>query len=100
MDTKEAPDFIQEADEKNGVNIVNGVDGERLRSFCERIERLEEEKKGLAVDIKEVFDEANAAGFDVKAMKQILKLRKMDEVDRQEQDFLVDNYRIAIGLAQ
>ena len=77
---------------------VGGFDAERLRSLIERIERLEEEKKGLANDIKEVFAEAKSAGFDVKAMKQILKIRKMDEGDRQEEEFIVDSYRNALGI--
>ena len=76
MDTKEAPNFIKEADEKNGVNVVNGVDVVRLLSYIERVERLEEEKKALQNDIKEVFDEAKAAHFDVKAIKSILKMRR------------------------
>ena len=80
------------------VKNVGGVDAGRLASLIDRIERLEEEKKGLANDIKEVFAEAKSAGFDVKAMKQILKIRKMDESDRQEQEFIVDSYRNALGI--
>lgn len=98
MDTKEAPDFIKEADEKNGVNVVNGVDAGRLLSYIERVERLEEEKKALQDDIKEVFDEAKAAHFDVKALKSILKMRQKDDAERQEEEFILDTYRRALGI--
>lgn len=98
MDTKEAPDFIKEADEKNGVNVVNGVDVERLLSYIERVERLEEEKKALQNDIKEIFEEAKAARFDVKAIKAILKMRQKDDAERQEEEFVVETYRRALGI--
>ena len=98
MDTKEAPGFIKEADEKNGVNVVNGVDVERLLSYIERVERLEEEKKAIQDDIKEVFDEAKAAHFDVKAIKAILKMRQKDDAERQEEEFIIDTYRRALGI--
>lgn len=91
MDTKEAPDFIKEADEKNGVNVVNGVD-------VERVERLEEEKKALQNDIKEIFEEAKAARFDVKAIKAILKMRQKDDAERQEEEFVVETYRRALEI--
>jgi uncharacterized protein (UPF0335 family) len=77
---------------------VGGVAGERLKSFIERIERLEEEKKALAEDIKEVFSEAKGVGFDVKVMRQIIRIRKMDEDDRDEQEALLDTYMRAIGM--
>jgi len=73
-----------------------GVAGDALRSFIERIERLEEEKKGIADDIKDVFAEAKAAGFDPKIMRQVIKLRKMDREERQEQEALLDTYLHAI----
>ena len=75
------------------------IAGERLKSFIERIERLEEEKAGIAGDITEVYAEAKSAGFDVKVMRQIIKLRKMDNHDRQEQEALIDLYKHAIGMA-
>ena len=75
-----------------------GVDAERLLSYIERIERIEEEKKALQNDIKEIFEEAKSANFDIKAMKKILKLRKMDETDRQEEEFILDTYKRALGL--
>lgn len=98
MDTKKAPDFIKEADEKNGVNVVNGVDAGRLLSYIERVERLEEEKKALQNDIKEIFEEAKAARFDVKAIKAILKIRQKDDAKRQEEEFILDTYRRTLGI--
>lgn len=77
---------------------VAGVAGKRLLSFFERIERLEEEKKALAEDIKDIFAEAKAAGFEVKIMRKILKVRKMDAQKRQEEDELFDLYMSAIGI--
>jgi uncharacterized protein (UPF0335 family) len=77
---------------------VGGIAGERLKSFIERIERLEEEKKALAEDIKEVFAEAKGVGFDVKTMRQIVKLRKMDQDDLDEQEALLDTYKRALGM--
>jgi uncharacterized protein (UPF0335 family) len=75
----------------------DGID-ERLVSFIERIERLEEEKKGVAEDIKMVFDEAKAANYDSKTIKQIIKLRKMDASEREESDFLLDEYKRLTGM--
>ena len=72
---------------------VGGIAADRLRSFVERIEKLEEEKAALAADIRDVYAEAKGNGFDVKAMRQIIKLRKMDSSDRQEQEAMVDLYR-------
>jgi len=77
-----------------------GVSGDVLRSFIERIERLEEEKKGIADDIKDVYAEAKAAGFEPKIMRQVIKLRKMDRSDRQEQEALLDTYLHAVEGAE
>ena len=77
---------------------VAGVAGDRLKSFIERIERLEEEKKALAEDIKEVFAEAKGTGFDVKIMRQIIRIRKMDKDDLDEQETLLDVYKRALGM--
>jgi len=77
---------------------VGGVAGNRLKSFIERIERLEEEKKALAEDIKEVFSEAKGAGFDVKIMRQLIRMRRLDDDDRDEQEALLDTYMRAIGM--
>lgn len=88
-------DIVKEADEKNNVG---GIAADRLRSLIERIERLEEEKKALSSDIRDVFAEAESAGFDVKIMRAVLKLRKMDAAARDEQEFLLDTYRKALDL--
>ena len=77
---------------------VGGIAADRLRSLIERIERLEEEKKALSGDIRDVFAEAKSAGFDVKIMRAIFKLRKMNAADRDEQEFLLDTYRKALDL--
>lgn len=77
---------------------VGGIAADRLRSLIERIERLEEEKAGIANDIREVYAEAKGSGFDTKIMRQIVRLRKMDENDRQEQETLLDLYKRALGL--
>lgn len=77
---------------------IGGIAADKLRSFIERIEHLEEEKKAIADDIREVFAEAKADGFDVKIMRTILKLRKMDAADRDEQEMLIDTYRKALDL--
>jgi len=76
----------------------SGVAAERLKSFIERIERLEEEKRALAEDVKEVYSEAKGAGFDIKTMRQIVRLRRMDEQDRDEQEALLDTYMRALGM--
>ncbi len=70
----------------------------RLKSFIERIERLEEEKKGIADDIKDVFAEAKGTGFDVKIMRQVIRLRKMASDDRREQEELIETYMAALGM--
>lgn len=78
---------------------VGGIAGDQLRSYIERIERLEEEKAALSADIKEIFSEAKGTGFDVKIMRQIIRLRKLDREDRQEQEELLQLYQHAIGMA-
>ena len=77
---------------------VGGIASDRLRSLIERIEKLEEDKKEIATDIREVFAEAKSAGFDVKIMRAVLKLRKMNDADRDEQEFLLDTYRKALDM--
>ena len=72
----------------------------RLKSFIERIERLEEEKAALMADIKEVYSEAKGTGFDVKTMRKVISLRKMEENDRQEAEFLLDTYLSALGMLE
>lgn len=87
---------IKKADDRNG--FVNGVDSRRLVSFIERIERLEEEKRGIQEDIRDVFAQAKSEGWSVKAIREVLKLRKLDSADRDEQDFLVNEYRKMAGI--
>ncbi len=77
---------------------VGGIAADRLRSLIERIERLEEEKKAIAGDIRDIFAEAKSAGFDVKVMREILKLRKMDAADRDEKELLLETYRKALEI--
>ena len=77
---------------------VGGIATDRLRSLIERIERLEEEKKGIQSDIHDIFAEAKSAGFDVKIMRIVLKLRKMNAADRDEQEFLTETYRKALDI--
>ena len=77
---------------------VGGIASERLRTIIERIERLEEEKAALAEDIREVFSEAKSAGFDVKILRQVIRLRKLDSSDRQEQEAILDLYKRALDM--
>lgn len=79
---------------------VGGVAGEHLRSFIQRIERLEEEKNTISEDIREVFAESKSMGFDPKIMRQVLRLRKMETSDRQEQEALLETYLAALGMAE
>ncbi len=74
------------------------VSAEQLRLFIERIERLEEDRKGVADDIKDVYSEAKGTGFDTKTMKAIVRLRKMEKAARQEAEALLDTYKTALGL--
>lgn len=85
------------SEEENNTE-VGGIAADRLRSLIERIERLEEEKAALSSDIRDIFAEAKSAGFDVKIMRTILKLRKMNAADRDEQEFLLETYRKALDI--
>ena len=76
----------------------SGVAAEELKQFIERIERLEEEKAGIAGDIKDVFAELKGRGFDSKAIRQILRIRKQDQSERQEQEAILDLYMQALGM--
>ena len=75
------------------------VAADQLRLFIERIERLEEEKKGIADDVKDVYAEAKANGYDTKTMRRVVALRKLETHTRQEMDALLETYRSALGLA-
>ena len=85
--------------EENPETVQRDVTSARLKSFVERVERLEEEKAVLAEDIKEVYAEAKASGFNVTAMRKVISLRKMDEQKRREEEELLDLYKSAVGLA-
>lgn len=78
---------------------TGGVTAEQLRAYIERVERLEAEKAEIAAHVREVFAEAKANGFDVKVIRQVLKLRAMDASDRAEQESLLDLYLHALGMA-
>lgn len=84
--------------ENEEAQDVGGVSGQRLKSFIERVERLEEEKSAISEDIKEVMGEAKASGFDVKIMRRIIKLRKMEIQKRREEDEILELYKAAIGM--
>lgn len=71
---------------------------DQLRSLVERIERLEEEKAALSADIREVYSEAKGVGFDTRIMRQVVRLRKLDRADRQEQEAILDLYLAALGM--
>lgn len=77
---------------------IGGVSAEQLKSYVERIERLEDEKAKVAEDVREVYSEAKGNGFDTKTLRQVVKLRKMDHDDRQEQEYMLDLYKKALGL--
>ena len=83
-----------------GVIMTNygGIAGENLKQFVERIERLEEEKAGLTEDIKEVYAEVKSNGFDVKILREVIKLRKLDAADRAEKETILDLYLQALGM--
>ncbi len=77
---------------------TGGVAGERLRTFVERVERLEEERAAITADIREVYAEAKGAGFDTKVVRQIVRLRRMDAAQRQEEEALLVTYQRALGM--
>lgn len=73
------------------------ISAQRLKQFIARIEKLEEEKKNLSADIREVYSEAKSVGYDVKIMRQVIKIRKMDKAEREEQESLLEIYLDAVG---
>ena len=77
---------------------VGGIAADRLRSIIERVERLEEERKALGNDIKDIFSEAKSAGFDVKVIRAIIRIRKQEPAEVEEQESLLDVYRRALGM--
>lgn len=88
----------RQGDIEDPAGDVGGVAADRLRSVVERVERLEEERKGLAEDVKDIFMEAKSAGFDVKVVRQIIRLRRQEPADVEEQETLLDLYRRALGM--
>lgn len=80
------------------MSDAHGVARDQLRSFIERIERLEEEKKTIADDIKDVYGEAKSTGFDTKILKKVIAIRKQDHDERLEQEAILDTYLAALGM--
>ncbi len=78
---------------------VGNVAADQLKSYIERIEKLEEEKSDIAATIRDVFAEAKGNGYDTKAMREILKLRKLESHEREEQEYMLDVYKRALGMA-
>lgn len=82
----------------SGGSDAHGVARDQLRAFIERIERLEEEKKTIADDIKDVYGEAKGTGFDVKTLRRVIAIRKQDKDERMEQEAILDTYLQALGM--
>jgi uncharacterized protein (UPF0335 family) len=80
------------------MTFHGGVQAEQLKQFIERIEKLEEEKKSLSDDIRDVYAESKAHGYDPKIIRQVVRIRKMDKNERDEQEHLLDVYKAALGL--
>lgn len=102
-DRQESADLAKRNAKTPDEQIDPGADAQtvaasQLRSFLERVERLAEEKQAIADDIKEVFAEMKGCGFDTTAVRVLLRLRKMDEAERQERERIVDLYKAAIGM--
>lgn len=87
------------AEAKGAGSGPAGIAADQLRSIIERIERLEEEKQAIADDIKEVYAEAKANGYDTKTLRAVVRIRKQDTAERQEQEALLDLYLAALGMA-
>ena len=77
---------------------IGGIAADRLRTFVERIERLEEEKAAITADIREVYGEAKGAGFNAKILRQIVRLRRLDQADRREEEAMLELYKRALDL--
>ena len=86
------------SDGRDRANDVSEVAGDQLRSFVERIERLEEEKKTIADDIKDVYAEAKGNGFDTKVLRRVISMRKQDQNERLEQEAITELYLQALGM--
>lgn len=88
----QAPAGVKSRNRPGGMNVG------RLKSFIERVEKLEEERKAIGGDIRDVYSEAKGVGYDVKTMRKIVALRRMDAADRAEQETLLDVYKHALGM--
>ena len=87
------------ADKSQSDHATTGnIAADRLKSIVDRIERLEEERKALSSDIKDIYAEAKSAGFDVKVLRQLIRLRKQEPADIEEQETLLDVYKRALGM--
>ena len=93
-----ALDATRTDDTKPDDVATGGIAADRLRGIIERVERLEEERKALAGDIKDIFAEAKSAGFDVKVIRQIIRIRQQEPAEVEEQETLLDVYRRALGM--
>jgi uncharacterized protein (UPF0335 family) len=82
------------------MSETHGLARDQLRAFVERIERLEEEKKTIADDIKEVYGEAKSMGYDTKVLRKVISIRKQDQTERLEQEAVLDTYLHALGMAE
>ena len=89
--------FPDDSQDNQGA-VAGGIVAERLRSIIERVERLEEERKALSGDIRDIFAEAKAAGFDVKVIRMIIRLRKQEPAEVEAQETLLEIYRRALGM--
>jgi uncharacterized protein (UPF0335 family) len=99
VDTTERPGTRARDDKAGGDKAdTGGIAADRLRSIIERVERLEEERKALGSDIKDIFAEAKSAGFDVKVLRQIIRIRRQEPAEVEEQETLLDVYRRALGM--
>ncbi len=98
LDSEDANEIGLDEELKSATPAVGGIAADRLRSIIERVERLEEEKKALSSDIKDIFSEAKSAGFDVKIIRQIIRQRKQEPAEIEEEETLLDVYRRALGM--
>lgn len=92
------PSSVSRAAGRADAAAEGNIAADRLRSIVERIERLEEEKKALAGDIKDIYAEAKSAGFDVKVLRQLIRIRRQEPGEVEEQETLLDVYRRALGM--
>ena len=90
------PEFLRAVEKED--TKTGGIAADRLRSLVDRIERLEEERKALGGDIRDIYAEAKSAGFDVKVLRQLIRIRKQEPADVEEQETLLDVYRRALGM--